>query len=393
MAGTMKVEIWYEMIDVELIDESCLVSWDMPVTKFFADDSSILALYQSVVSTGTCSTFGLCYVEFVEEVCYGIIDEFRAIVWVEIYDDKGEVGESHPEYWKKIGFTDTFDRYSDFPLCHLIHEIDVVDTFLSIQITLMNRINPDESRRSIGTRFCSCTNGNLGTLCAGNIQSITEIHFCSSQTVEMSDWYLLEANESLISCTILILHESDCQSSGKSIGGIIHLCQEFYVCRAVLFRKVMSGEICTSTRFLTSLESFHMPTNLFTRQSCHANQIPHNERFFLFGRHEIPKPYQSFPDPLSSHVLFSLQLNRINERTCKKGCKFRKSFEARVIKHSSHMLQSNHDFLRLPAFEDILYENAGMIWGTFCMRQEYVCISSHTYCSDSKKPSVLLPVS
>lgn len=76
----MIVEVRYEMINVELIDESCLVSRNMPVTKFLTDDCSVLALDKSIVSTRTCSTLGLCYLEFVEETGYSVVDEFRAIV-------------------------------------------------------------------------------------------------------------------------------------------------------------------------------------------------------------------------------------------------------------------------------------------------------------------------
>jgi hypothetical protein len=62
------------MIDAELIDESCLVSWYTPVAKLFVYDSPILSLSKPIISTGTCSVFGLRDIEPVEKMCkYGDI--------------------------------------------------------------------------------------------------------------------------------------------------------------------------------------------------------------------------------------------------------------------------------------------------------------------------------
>jgi muconolactone delta-isomerase len=80
MAGTMIIEVWDEMINVELIDESCLISRDVPVMKFLTDDGSILALYETIISTGSWSTFCLFDAEFFEELSYCVVDVFRAIV-------------------------------------------------------------------------------------------------------------------------------------------------------------------------------------------------------------------------------------------------------------------------------------------------------------------------
>jgi len=61
---TMVVKVGNEVINVELVDETCLISGDMPMTKFPADDSSVLALNKSVVCTGTGTTLCLIDTEF-----------------------------------------------------------------------------------------------------------------------------------------------------------------------------------------------------------------------------------------------------------------------------------------------------------------------------------------
>jgi hypothetical protein len=50
----------------------------------------------------------------------------------------------------QILFTDFLNCTHRFELSHLINGINVVDAFLFIMIALMNRINPNKARLTIG---------------------------------------------------------------------------------------------------------------------------------------------------------------------------------------------------------------------------------------------------
>jgi len=65
-------------------------------------------------------------------------------------NEKRELLEEVGQDRNQIPFTDFLHRTDDFELGHLIHGIDMVDPFDSIQVALMDRIDAQISGASMG---------------------------------------------------------------------------------------------------------------------------------------------------------------------------------------------------------------------------------------------------
>ena len=71
-----------------------------------------------------------------------MINIFATVVRVEVDDHEWEQIQKLLKQWSKEFFTDSFDTTNDFPLSNFIYQIDMVHTFLFVQISLMHRIYP-----------------------------------------------------------------------------------------------------------------------------------------------------------------------------------------------------------------------------------------------------------
>lgn len=164
MTGSVEVEIGHEMLLIELIDMSCLISGYMPVSEFPTNDRSIFAFYETIICAFPRSTLGLVDVKFFQKICHNTVDVFRSIIRVEIMEYKGKYLKSHIKNWLEIFLTNSLYSHDYLPLCDFIDKIDVIDAFgdlschLIDQISLMHRIHTDEPWNTIGSWFRTCTN-------------------------------------------------------------------------------------------------------------------------------------------------------------------------------------------------------------------------------------------
>ena len=69
---------------------------------------------------------------------------------MEALNNKGKTIQKLLNYRHQILFTYFLNCTHHFELSHLINGINVVDAFLFIMIALMNRINPNKARLTIG---------------------------------------------------------------------------------------------------------------------------------------------------------------------------------------------------------------------------------------------------
>ena len=83
---------------------------------------------------------------------------------MEAFDKKGKTIQKLFNCRHQILFTDFFNGTYHFELSHLINGINVINAFLFILIALMNGINPNKSRLTIGSWLFSFANkSDFGT--------------------------------------------------------------------------------------------------------------------------------------------------------------------------------------------------------------------------------------
>ena len=74
------------------------------------------------------------------------------------FNNKGKTIQKLFNNRHQILFTDFLNGTYHFELSHLINGINVIDAFLLILIALMNRINPNKARLTIGSWLFSFAN-------------------------------------------------------------------------------------------------------------------------------------------------------------------------------------------------------------------------------------------
>lgn len=84
----MEVEIGNEVFLVELVTSGGELSGNMPMSEVFSDGASIFAFYKGIIIAPAWSTFGLGNNQFIEEFGNGFVDEFAAIIRMEVFYGK-----------------------------------------------------------------------------------------------------------------------------------------------------------------------------------------------------------------------------------------------------------------------------------------------------------------
>jgi len=161
----MIVEVSVHEPAIELIDLLGVLRRYMIATIQFPYHAAILGFYQSIVVRVSCSGLREFYVELGQQSGYHLIDELRAVIGVELMDHEGETQDQFLNDRSQELFRDLLYCRYHFPLGYLIHDIDVVDAFDTIAISLMNCIYPQKTWLSLRSGLGSDSDINLG--CSG----------------------------------------------------------------------------------------------------------------------------------------------------------------------------------------------------------------------------------
>lgn len=121
----------------------------------------ILAFCQRIVIGVAGTGFSELHPQFFEQSRHLFVDVFRAIVRMEAFDGKGELIQQLFQCWDQEAFTDAHHRHQHLKLRHLVHGINVVNALFLVQVPLVNRINADVTRLSVGGWLTALANRYL----------------------------------------------------------------------------------------------------------------------------------------------------------------------------------------------------------------------------------------
>ena len=104
-AGAMIVQIWVEVLAIEVVEAVGVARIDVSVADMFADHRAVFGLHQAVVAALPRTAFGLFDEQFFKQLGDGTVDELRAVV-----------GSGSRECERGIGAACSPARASDKPL-------------------------------------------------------------------------------------------------------------------------------------------------------------------------------------------------------------------------------------------------------------------------------------
>lgn len=130
----------------------------------------------------------------------GVVDVLAAVVGVVVLNDEGEERKNDFQSFFHTSFRNL--RYSNhqFPLCHFVDKVDVVDTLPSALVPLVDCVDTDESRLSIGLRFAPDADWNIHGLRLLDCQCILNVGTGGAQVVDVRDGDGRKALIAVVSC-------------------------------------------------------------------------------------------------------------------------------------------------------------------------------------------------
>ena len=91
--GPVVVDVGVKEAGIELVDGRGVGWRDVSPADMFAHDGGVFGLHQAVVAALAWTAFGLLDEQFFQQLGNGFVDEFAAVVGVEVEDGKGELLE------------------------------------------------------------------------------------------------------------------------------------------------------------------------------------------------------------------------------------------------------------------------------------------------------------
>ena len=118
----------------------------MGVAEVFSHHRAVLALGQGVVVGTPAPRAGeLPDVQLVEQPGDLMVDELRAVVGMEAFDDEGERAKEGLEHREHEVFADALHRADELELCDLVDQVEVVHTLGTVEVALMDGVHPNEN--------------------------------------------------------------------------------------------------------------------------------------------------------------------------------------------------------------------------------------------------------
>jgi len=364
----MKVQIWHEMIPVEEIDPRGKYSRNMPVSEFLSDNSPVLALDETIVRRVSRTTLGLPDTKLLEHSCHSTVDILAPVVGVEVVYDEWEGLDRSLQERKQESLRDFLNRKTHLPLSHLINQINVVDSLLSIEVSLMYGVYPEKSGSSPGIRFHPSSDRDIHALGFSNHHYFLTVSIGCPKTIQLCNRDIPKSNESNISSIVLIPNECSSQTSRETSGRIVHFREEFAVGSGIY--PIKSASIILLTERRSSSIRSYVSIELFLRESSDSSKVPEHYSFLFFPKRTVPKASEAFEYPVRSFFERSRQRDIHHDWIIEKAEKIGYTHEICVIIHGSHGLHSTHDDPKVLRFRVFSCENPRVISGSSCVREE-----------------------
>ena len=146
----------------EVIDFGGESRRDMGVAEVFSHNRAVLALGQGVVVGTPGPRAGeLPDVQLVEQPGDLMVDELRAVVGMEAFDDEGERAKEGFEHREQEVFADALHRSDELELCDLVDQIDVVQALGTVEVALMDGVHPHDTGTALGVRSASLADADV----------------------------------------------------------------------------------------------------------------------------------------------------------------------------------------------------------------------------------------
>src|SRR3989338_9416820 len=135
-------------------------------------------------------------------------------------------------------FADPFNTPNEFPLCHLVHEIDVIDPLLLVLIPLVHGIHPNIAWFAIWEGFPAFSDGNGCWIGFGECPGMRDVLPCAAKIVYMRDGDPPETVEPLVAEHVPLTAEYFFRRlSGQSSMSVVRGDEQGDIFRCVLFRE------------------------------------------------------------------------------------------------------------------------------------------------------------
>ena len=156
----MKVQVRIEVLFVKGFDRLRLWRCDVAVPHVLSHHRSVLCFRQPIIIGVPRPRFGLFDQQFVQQPGHGVIDKLAAVVGMEAQNAKRELRQHRFQHRQQVSFTDLRRSAHYLPLRDLIHGVDVVDPFDSVQIPLVHGVHSQIARPAVWFRTPPLANGH-----------------------------------------------------------------------------------------------------------------------------------------------------------------------------------------------------------------------------------------
>lgn len=130
-------------------------------------------------------TFGLLRLPPHEELMDDVVYVLAAVIGMEVLDAERKQLECRLQCGLHAFLADLLHGDDHLPLCHLVHEIYVIDALILAEIPLMNGIHPEEARSPVRFRFPALSDIPLRSLRFLDRERFFPVPVMLTQTVDL----------------------------------------------------------------------------------------------------------------------------------------------------------------------------------------------------------------
>ena len=187
VAGPVVVEVGSEDVAQEVVDEGGVMAGNVVVAEVAPDHRGILALDQGVVVAASRAGLGeLLDMELVQQRGDPVVDVLGAVVGVETPDDKGESLDRPLKGRNQKTLRNAFCGGHKLVLRDLVHEVDLVQTLLPVEVALVDGIHSQKARPSGRMGLSPLSDAHLRRPGPGHRQPAPAVGDRLAKTVQMA---------------------------------------------------------------------------------------------------------------------------------------------------------------------------------------------------------------
>jgi len=177
----VEIDIRVEVLGAEGIDLARESLRDVGIAQMLPDDGAVIRFRQAVVAGAARARLG----EFHPQLGHGVIDVLRAVVGMEAHHAEGKPCQHGLDHRQEVGLADLLAGGHQFPLCHAVYGISVIDALHATLIAPMHAVEVDEAGASFGDRRVALANGYSGRLRLGPVPSALGVAGALPQVVQV----------------------------------------------------------------------------------------------------------------------------------------------------------------------------------------------------------------